>query len=164
MHQNQYHSDEDIITVYHRHVDMVFKICYSYLKNLADSEDGVSLTFMKYLNHPQLFDNLEHEKAWFIVTATNVSKDLLRQKWRKHLSFDENTYSSTTTFQIDNVLDIILQLPSRYKTVIYLYYYEGYNSEEIANILNKSPSTIRNQLARARKILKRKIGDDYENN
>ena len=40
-----------------------------------------------------------------------------------------------------------------------MYYYEGYNSEEIAEILHKPSSTIRNQLARAKKILKRKLGD-----
>lgn len=160
MHQNIYHSHEEITEVYHRHIDMVFRICYSYLKNIADSEDAVSSTFMKYIKYEKTFDSLEHEKAWFIVTASNTCKDMLNKWWRHFDSFDENYMSFLEIFEIDTTLEVILQLPARYKTVIYLYYYEGYNSEEIAKILNKSPSTIRNQLARAKKILKRKLGDD----
>lgn len=165
MHQEKYHSDEEIITIYNRHVDMVFKICYSYLKNIADSEDAISITFMKYMQYKGQFETLEHEKAWFIVTTTNVCKDMLRQVWRRNVSFDESYMTKLETFEIDTTLDVILKLPSRYKTVIYLYYYEGYNSEDIAKILNKPPSTIRNQLARAKKLLKRKLGDQfYEHN
>ena len=47
-----------------------------------------------------------------------------------------------------------MDLPEKYKTVVYLYYYEGYNSEEIAKILKKSSSTVRNHLVEARKKLK----------
>ena len=159
MHQPRIHSDEEIIAVYQRHIDMVFRISYSYLKNIADSEDAVSMTFIKYMNNDIVFHSIEHEKAWFIVTCTHVCKDMLKQRWRRHISFDEKHIVKLETFQIDQTLEAILKLPARYKTVIYMYYYEGYNSEEIAEILHKPSSTIRNQLARAKKILKRKLGD-----
>jgi len=159
---HQYHTEQDIIDVYQRQVDMVFKICYSYMKNIADSEDAVSNTFMKYIQSPKTFDTFEHEKAWFILTATNVCKDLLKQFWRRHQYLDENTVTKLEIFSVDSTLEAVLKLPAKYKTVIYLYYYEGYQTEEIARILHKSPSTVRNQLARARKILKRKLGDMYE--
>ena len=159
MHQPRIHSDEEIIAVYQRHIDMVFRISYSYLKNIADSEDAVSMTFIKYMNNDIVFHSIEHEKAWFIVTCTHVCKDMLKQRWRRHISFDENHIVKLETFQIDQTLEAILKLPARYKTVIYMYYYVGYNSEEIAEILHKPSSTIRNQLARAKKILKRKLGD-----
>ena len=159
MHQPRIHSDEEIIAVYQRHIDMVFRISYSYLKNIADSEDAVSMTFIKYMNNDIVFHSIEHEKAWFIVTCTHVCKDMLKQRWRRPISFAENHIVKLETFQIDQTLEAILKLPARYKTVIYMYYYEGYNSEEIAEILHKPSSTIRNQLARAKKILKRKLGD-----
>ena len=159
MHQPRIHSDEEIIAVYQRHIDMVFRISYSYLKNIADSEDAVSMTFIKYMNNDIVFHSIEHEKAWFIVTCTHVCKDMLKQRWRRHISFDKNHIVKLETVQIDQTLEAILKLPARYKTVIYMYYYEGYNSEEIAEILHKPSSTIRNQLARAKKILKRKLGD-----
>lgn len=159
MHQQNKHSNDEIVEVYQRHVDMVFKICYSYLKNIADSEDAVSMTFIKYMNCEKNFNSLEHEKAWFIVTSSHVCKDMLKQAWRRHITFDENYMTKLETFEIDNILETILKLPARYKIVIYMYYYEGYNSDEIAKILHKPSSTIRNQLSRAKKILKRKLGD-----
>ena len=52
-------------------------------------------------------------------------------------------------------------LPDKYKTVVYLYYYEGYNSVDISNILKKPQSTIRNYLHEARDILKERLGGDF---
>jgi len=52
-------------------------------------------------------------------------------------------------------------LPDKYKTVVYLYYYEGYNSVEISKILGKPQSTIRNHLHEARSVLREKLGGDF---
>jgi RNA polymerase sigma-70 factor (ECF subfamily) len=54
-----------------------------------------------------------------------------------------------------------MDLPHKYKSVVYLYYYEGYSSVEIAEILHKPQSTIRNHLHEARAILKERLGDDF---
>lgn len=54
----------------------------------------------------------------------------------------------------------VLALPSRYKTVVYLYYYEGYSTEEIASMLHKPVSTIRNQLSDARKKLQKRLEEE----
>lgn len=51
--------------------------------------------------------------------------------------------------------ELLLALPPRYKEVVYLYYYEGYQASEIAAMLHCSASTVRNQLSRARKFLKK---------
>lgn len=160
--KQKYHTEEELIEVYKRNVDMIYRICFSYMKNKTDSEDALSSTFMRYITCPLHFENLEHEKAWFIRTATNVCKDMLKSWWRRNITYEDKTIIHSNPQYIDSTLDVVLNLPNQYKTVIYLYYYEGYNSEEIAEILNKSPSTIRNRLARARKILKRKLGDQYE--
>lgn len=162
--EQKYHTEQELIDVYNRNVDMIYRLCFSYMKNKTDSEDALSSTFMRYITYPNQFKSLEHEKAWFIRTATNVCKDMLKSWWRKNMTYDEKTIIYSNPQYIDSTLDIVLHLPNKYKTVIYLYYYEGYTSDEIAKILNKSPSTIRNQLARAKKILKRKLGDNNESN
>lgn len=51
----------------------------------------------------------------------------------------------------DGMMEAILSLPAKYTDVVYLYYYEGYKTHEIAKILHCSPSTVRNRLSRARK-------------
>ena len=56
----------------------------------------------------------------------------------------------------------ILRLPDRYKTAIYLYYYEGYSVDEVARMLHKPSNTIKTRLARARKLLKKELGGDLD--
>ena len=59
-----------------------------------------------------------------------------------------------------DMLSMILALPTKYKDVVYLYYYEGYTTPEIASMLHCSGSTVRNRLARARKLLEKHMGKE----
>ena len=52
-----------------------------------------------------------------------------------------------------------MALPNEYKVIVYMYYYEGYSTPEIAKMLKRPDATIRTRLARARKLLKRSLGD-----
>ena len=52
-------------------------------------------------------------------------------------------------------------LHKKYKIILYLYYYEGYKTKEIASMLKINESTIRSQLLKARMLLKQKLGEDY---
>ena len=56
------------------------------------------------------------------------------------------------------MLEAVRALPNKYKTPVYLYYYEEYSTAEIAKILRCPQSTVRNWLSRARKLLKNRIG------
>lgn len=149
-------ADEEITEIYYRHVDTVYRICFSYMKNVADTEDMVQETFLKLMTHNQQFQSDSHEKAWLIVTAANTCKDELR-RWKRRLEHlgsqsvsDNNTYEPH-----DTMLDAILALPAKYKDVVYLHYYEGYHTAEIAQLLHRPESTVRNQLSRARTMLKK---------
>ena len=58
-------------------------------------------------------------------------------------------------------LPIVMNMPSKYRNVLYLYYYEGYSTNEIASILKENHNTIKSRLIRGRKLLKKKLGDDF---
>ncbi|MGL5380070.1 RNA polymerase sigma factor, partial [Clostridium sp.] len=62
------------------------------------------------------------------------------------------------------LLQEILELPPKYKLPIYLFYYEGYSTEEISKILDMNSSTVRSNLHRGRKLLKNLLesGDRIE--
>lgn len=152
-------SDEEFVLTYHRYVDLIYRLCFSFLKNKEDTEDAVQSVFVKYLKSGKKFENAGHEKAWFIVTASNLCKDMLRQSWRRNISIETYDFIPDTEDSAGNdVYMAILDLPYKYKTVVYLYYYEGYKTHEIAEMLHKPPSTIRNHLAEARKHLKNILG------
>lgn len=158
------HKNCDFEQTYQRHVDTVFRVCYIYMKNnKMDLEDAVQDTFIKLIKANKRFESFEHEKAWLIVTATNTCKNYLKSKWKKDVVLSNEIKNVYTKFEDNYVIHSVLELPEKYKTLIYLYYYEGYKSNEIAKILKKNPSTVRSMLYRARGILRDELEDSlYE--
>lgn len=157
-------SDREIEEIYERYSKTVYRVCYTYMKQPMDTEDAVQETFFRLIRKNPQFENAEHEKAWLIRTASNICKDMLRHWWRRHENLDDHTdLPDTDSTPQNEVMRAVLDLPDKYKTVVYLYYYEGYRSAEIAGILKKPDSTVRNYLHEARKLLKERLGEfDHE--
>ena len=150
----------DIAAIYERHSKTVYRVCFAFMKNQADTEDAVQETFFRLIRKQPDFDNTEHEKAWLIRTASNICKNELKHWRRKQTDLDAQTdIPAPETSESAEIMEAIMALPERYKTVIYLYYYEGYQAAEIAKMLKKPHSTIRNHLREARLILKERLGD-----
>lgn len=157
----QVQTSADITALYDRHVDTVYRVCYSFMKNEADTEDMVQETFLRLLRAGHEFQSTEHEKAWLIVTASNLCKDSLKKWWRKCEDIDSlAAVPQAVDSEAGNMLCAILELPAEYKTVVYLYYYEGCTTSEIASQLRCPDATVRSRLARARKLLKTILGGE----
>lgn len=156
-------TNKELSEIYDRHVKTVYRICFIYMKNQHDTEDMVQNTFIKLMKDNTKFQSEEHEKAWLIRTATNLCKDYFRSWWsKKRVSMDAAAELATDESQLmDDALKMVLALPDKYKTAIYMYYYEGYSTVEIAKILGKKESTVRGYLHTGRKLLKIEMdGDD----
>ena len=153
-------TGKEIADIYERYHEMLYRICFMYMKNVSDTEDAVQNTFVCMIKNGASFQNAEHEKAWLIRVATNICKNSLKHWWRKRKSLEDCEFQvNVPPFEIDGTLDAVMRLPEKYKTVIYLHYYEGYKTAEIAEILHKPQSTVRNLLSDARRILKKEIGE-----
>ncbi len=136
---------------------MVYRLCYSYLGSAADAEDAAQSVFMKLVTQPRAFQSEEHEKAWLIVCASNYCKDVLKSAGRSRvvtLPPDASARMGTRD-DVDDTIDAVLRLPAQYKDCVYLYYYEGYKTAEIAQMLGLPASTVRNRLRDARALLRR---------
>lgn len=156
-------TDEELSRIYHRHVKTVYRVCFMYMKNSHDTEDMVQNTFLRLMRDNTRFESEEHEKAWLIRTATNLCKDHFRHWWTKRLGMDAVAdVAAEDALVIDETLNKVLMLPSKYKTAVYLYYYEGYSTVEIAKILGKNASTVRSWLHAARKLLRVEMEGDME--
>ncbi len=151
-------TEQEIKEVYERYVDMVYRICFAYLKNIYDTQDAVQDTFVKLMKYKKEFQSEEHRKAWLIVTSSNLCKDRLKHWWnrRENIAAYESI-EGTPGLEVDETLQAVLSLPALYKITVYLYYYEGYTTDEIAKILRKPGSTVRNRLSQARKMLRKKL-------
>lgn len=148
----------EFLEIYSRQVDTVYRVCYSFMKNKADTEDLVQETFLKLLSTGKSFENERHERAWIIVTASNLCKDSLKKLWRKHESIDDFLNLAENEKQEDSILEMILQLPPDFKDAVYMYYYEGYTTVEIAQHLHCPEATVRSRLMRARNKLQSMMG------
>ena len=157
--------DEAAFTeLYVQHVDAVYRICYSFLKNRTDAEDAVQETFLRLMQSQKPLENDAHLRGWLVVTASNVCKNMLHswlwQKRQEVEDWEEVLKSDNQTPEETAVLKALMQLPEKYKTVLYLYYYEEYSCKEIAEMMQKKESTVRSLLKRGREALQKKIGGD----
>ncbi|MDR0848094.1 MAG: RNA polymerase sigma factor [Propionibacteriaceae bacterium] len=154
-------TDHQLTALYDRHAAMVYRVCFSYMKNPTETEDAVQETFIKVMRAAPEFESDNHEKAWLVRTAANVCKDTLKRWWRRKVSFDNETdqLQASAPDATDTTLLAVLSLPDKYKSVVYLFYYEGYATAEIARFLGKPESTVRNHLSEARKQLRQILGE-----
>jgi len=149
--------------LYDRHAKTVYRVCFMYVKNPSDAEDMTHNVFVKLMDCTRelVFENGEHEKAFLIRTAQNVCKDFLKSAWAKRTEIPGNYAAVSVKENIKDTLNSVMALPEKYKIPIYLYYYEGYKTAEIAKILGKPESTVRGLLRRGRNILKLEMEEDY---
>ena len=122
------------------------------------AEDLVQETFLKLLSTKKEFENERHERAWLIVTASNLCKDSLKKWWRKNENIEDFLNIAEEPRQEDGILELILRLPNDYKDPVYMYYYEGFSTVEIAAHLHCPEATVRSRLMRARNKLQSMMG------
>lgn len=153
-------SEQEVNRAIEQYADMVRRLCMVHLKNYADTEDIFQTVFLKYVLSSVDFKNEEHEKAWFIRVTVNACKDLLKSFFRTHkLSIDELVEQpASLSSENKEVLEAVLSLPSKYRDVVYLHYYENYTAPQIGQILGRNVNTIYTYLTRSKKLLKEKLG------
>ena len=141
------------------YADAILRLSYTYLKNTQDAQDICQTVFVKLLAEPREFESAGHERAYVLRMAANACKDLLKSPWRKRTCGLETVLEVPAPEAGDgSVLAAVNQLPANYRTVIYLFYYEGYQAAEIGKILGVPTATVHTHLARGRARLKDILG------
>lgn len=145
---------------------MILRVCFTYSLGRADAQDVCQNIFLKLLQLDRKFDNEGETRAFILRMAINECKDILKSGWhRRSVPLDELIEREIPFLPAEDsgVLTAVQRLPVKYREVIYLYYYEGYNAEEIAAMVGAKPAAIRQRLARARAELKQELeGSEYE--
>ncbi|MFR2884741.1 MAG: RNA polymerase sigma factor [Merdibacter sp.] len=154
-------SEQEITRAIARHADTVRRICLLHLKNASDTEDVFQEVFLKYALSTVAFDSEEHEKAWLIRVTINQCKDVLKSFFRRNAVSLDGLLPMAAKQESQDTQTLEAALPCRrISQCDYLHYYEGYAATEIADIMHKPVNTIYTMLARARKLLKEKLGGD----
>lgn len=132
----------------------IYRLCTVMLGNREDAQDAVQDCFLRYITKAPDFTDETHEKAWIIKVASNVCKDILRQ--RKHTSFLslEEIRNISTSEDNAQILGMLSSLDEKYRIVVHLHYVEGYDVNEISSMLGLSVSAVKKRLQRGREKLR----------
>ncbi len=147
-------TDEQFTALAKTYIDTVFRVALNYLKNGADAEDVTQNVFLKLWKEKRDFENDEHIRNWLIRVTINECRSLLRAPWRRAENLED--YARTLRFDTPERSDLfyaVMALPQKYRVSIYLHYYEGYSTAEIAAMVKLPAATVSTHLHRGRKLL-----------
>ena len=154
----------DFHAVYERNIGRVYRVCYLRLGHREDAEDAAQNVFVKWLRMGgKPFSSEEHEKAYFLRAACNESANMKHSLWRRgRVDYDDLPESVTAVedAEPDEPGELLRSLPGRYRDVLYLYYYEGLSTAEVAQTLGRNESTVRTQLQKGRERLRQILGEE----
>lgn len=142
-----------------RYGAVVYRMACAQTRSRQDADDIFQDVFLRYHRSAPVFESEEHRKAWLLRVTVNRARSLFTAPWRQRAVPLEDVYACTDPEE--SAVDMALaRLSGKYRSVIHLYYYEGYGTDEIAEILNRPPSTVRAQLTRARQKLKELLKEE----
>ena len=134
-----------------KYMDTVFRLAFSMLKSPADADDVTQNVLLSLYRTDYQFESDEHVRSWLMKVTVNECRKVWRRPFRSHENIDD--YAETLAFEDPSYRDLfeaIMQLDRDKRTVIVLYYIEGYSIKVIAEILDVPAATIGTRLARAR--------------
>jgi len=145
----------------------LFAVCYSYSKDYTEAEDTLHDGFMKIFSNISQYTYKGSFEGWMRRIIVNTA--LEKYRMQKHLYVDDDfEYNEDISYDeiISNIsandlLEIIKELPPKYKMVFNLFAIEGYTHKEISEMLKISEGTSKSNLARARFILVKKVENKF---
>ena len=143
---------------------MVYRTALHALGSPQDADDAVQEVFLRLFRYRGTFEGGEHLRRWLLRVAVNYCRDLLKSPWRRRRIFMEEL-PETPVFDRPEQAALyreVMALPEKYRTVLNLFYYEELGVREIGELLGVEPSTVTTRLARARRRLKERLGEDWQ--
>lgn len=156
-------------TLYTQYSGVLFSICLRYSPNHTEAEDNLQDAFITIFDKVGQFKGKGSFEGWMKRITVNT----VLQKYRKQKVFnireeatieqpDDDDVVIESDVPLKYLLQIIQELPDRYRLVFSMYVLDGYAHKEIAEMLGISDGTSKSNLARARGILKKKV-EAYKN-
>lgn len=141
----------------------VYRLAFSQLQNIADTEDVFQEVFLRYVEKAPVFQGQEHEKAWLLRVTLNCCRDLFRSPFRRRrTALEEAENLPAWDAEETHLREQLQKLPKKDRAVLHLFYWEDMTTEQMALALGCQPAAARQRLKRARTKLK-KLLEEEEN-
>ena len=149
--------------LYNRYARAMYNTCLRILNNTTEAEDVLQESFLDAFRSLHDFHYRSTFGAWLKKIVINKSINILRKRRNdlvdlestelQAVTDEETTNEEDVHYKVEEVKKMITRLPDGYRTVLSLYLLEGYDHEEISQILNISHNTVRTQYVRAKQKL-----------
>lgn len=138
--------------------DDITRLCVVWTQNAEDAKDCFQNTFIKLYQTKKEFYDAQHLKAWLICVARNECNDYHRTFWKRNVDLgftpdEESKILFDYDEETEKLLSALHKLSRKYREVLVLYYYEEYETTEIAKILQLNINTVKSRLYRGREKL-----------
>ncbi|GAB7256368.1 hypothetical protein OBPA_08330 [Polaribacter sp. OB-PA-B3] len=143
----------------------MFIVANRYVKDRFLAEDVMQDAFIKAFKNINNYKNEVAFGAWLKRIVINQSIDLLKKNKLELIAINDDVITKVEeedwhvedSISVDEIVDNINELKEKYRLVLTLYLLEGYDHQEISEILNITENTSRTQLLRGKKVLKEKL-------
>jgi RNA polymerase sigma-70 factor, ECF subfamily len=165
----------ELETLFQAHHDRVFRTAHRITGSPADAEDVLQTVFLRLVKRKETYDLSDKPEAYLSRAAINASLDLMRSRSRaKSVGLDDvdsenlaGRFPSPETEHADRELQTLIRqgvanLGKTAGEMFVLRYYEGYDNQEIAKLLDTSQMVVGVVLHRARTRLRKEIGHFLE--
>ena len=150
----------DLAGLLEEHGDHLLRLCTLYLGDRSQAEDAVQDAFLRCLEKAPDFESPAHARAWLLRVTVNGCKSRLRAPWRRRTAPLLDAYPAAAPEE-GTLLEAMQARPARDRAVLHLYYYEGYQTAEIAALTGLREGSVRSRLTRARTRLRQVLkGED----
>ena len=133
----------------------LYRAALAILGDPQEAEDAVQDAFVKYLEKAPA--DLRSPSAWLMRVLVNGCKSRLRLAWRQVTQLPDTLPAPSPEEKEE--LEELWSLPPEERAAIHLFYYEGYSTQEIAQMTDVAPGTVRSRLSRARDRLRRLLAE-----
>ena len=156
--------------IYQLYAKAMFNVCFRITGNDFEAEDALQEGFISAFKNIHNFRGDSTFGAWLKRIVVNKAINELKKRKTERLSDDDqhdfpaedNTVEYKELLSVERVRDSINALPDGYRSVLSLYLIEGYDHQEIAEILDITESTSKSQLNRAKKRLREMLSKEIE--
>jgi RNA polymerase sigma factor (sigma-70 family) len=157
--------DQELL--YRRHAAKLYAVCLQYSGNDEEARDILQEGFIKIFENLDRYKNEGSFEGWMRRITVNTALERFRSRHNLYRVDDIDTIKEPDAepdnqdyagLEANDLLEIIRELPTKYRMVFNLYAIEGYSHKEISKMVNISEGTSKSNLSRARVILQRRVG------
>ena len=150
----------DVIALYDEHKNMVYRLALSFLRSVPDAEDATQQVFLRLIERGDKIAPGK-ERSWLAAVTANLCRDMLRSAARRRTEplGEELVFRDGAQRE---VFQAVMELGERERAAVYLYYYEGFSTQEIGKALSISRTAVTSRLDRARQHLKEKLEEEND--